>query len=82
MKKSDTPDLFARLMVDDREITFAYESNWMQSGDGSSMNLHASNSAIIECSEGQGVYLEGADWSEFNARTNRVDLIGILIRKK
>ena len=79
MKQAKEHDLFARLMLDGREITFAYASNMMHA-DGY-MNLHASNSAIIECSEGQGVYLESPDWGDNNAKASHCDFIGMLIRK-
>ena len=81
MQKSDEPDLFAKLKLDDREITFAYASNYMEAGGGSWMNLHASSSAIIECSEGQGVYLAAGDWGRHNAKVSHCDFIGMLIRK-
>ena len=81
MTKSGQHDVFGKLMKDDREITFASTSNCLP-GDGSDwMNLEASNSAIIDCSEGQRVYVLSANWSEGNAKTSHGDFVGMLIKR-
>ena len=81
MTKSGQYDVYGKLMLDDRDITFAYTSNYLPGGSGNWMNLDARNSAIIECSEGQQVYVLSANWGEGNAKTTRGDFIGMLIKQ-
>ena len=81
MTKSGQYDVYGKLMLDDREITFAYTSNYLAGGSGNWMNLNAQNSAIVKCSEGQQVYVLSAAWGDSNAKTSRGDFIGVLIKK-
>ena len=81
MTKSGQYDVYGQLIFDGREVTFGYTSNYLTGDSGNWMNLNAKNSAIIECSKGQQVYVRSSAWSDSNAKTSRGDFIGMLIKK-